>query len=113
MGERTGVMFQLGDLVKVQVVRVSLEDKKIDLEMIEGSTRSKRREQKEGKKPKRQFAKTVEKKSEEKKSTKQSKGGATKKAAPKTSKAGGAVAGEKPAKVASPKAKSVRKRKRQ
>jgi ribonuclease R len=113
MGERTGVMFQLGDLVKVQVVRVSLEDKKIDLEMIEGSTRSKRREQKEGKKPKRQFAKTVAKKSEEKKSTRQSKGGATKKATPKTSKARGAVAGEKPAKVASPKAKSVRKRKRQ
>jgi ribonuclease R len=43
MGERTGTSFQLGDTVTVQVVRVSLEDKKIDLELLEGSSRAKRR----------------------------------------------------------------------
>ncbi|MGK0499096.1 MAG: ribonuclease R [Oceanicoccus sp.] len=42
-GERTGVSFQLGDAVSVQVARVSLEEKKIDLEMVEGSSRAKRR----------------------------------------------------------------------
>jgi ribonuclease R len=43
LGERTGTSFQLGDTVTVQVARVSLEDKKIDLEMVEGSSRAKRR----------------------------------------------------------------------
>ena len=109
IGERTGVMFQLGDTVKVRVIRVSLEDKKIDLEMVEGSSRSKRRELKEGKKPKRQFAKTIDKKADEKKSTKKHKGAAVKKAKPKTA---GAASREKATKVASPKAKTVRKRKR-
>ncbi|MEE8056341.1 MAG: ribonuclease R [Pseudomonadales bacterium] len=43
LGERTGTSFQLGDTVKVQVLRVSLDDKKIDLELLEGSSRAKRR----------------------------------------------------------------------
>lgn len=43
IGERTRTVFQLGDVVRVQVARVSLEEKKIDLEMIAGSTRAKRR----------------------------------------------------------------------
>ena len=50
MGERTGTSFQLGDSVKVMVARVSLEDKKIDLELIEGSSRAKRRASKGEKK---------------------------------------------------------------
>ena len=48
LGERSGVSFQLGDTVKVQVVRVSLDDKKIDLELVEGSSRAKRRAVKSG-----------------------------------------------------------------
>ncbi len=43
LGERSGTSFQLGDTVVVQVVRVSLDDKKIDLELVEGSSRAKRR----------------------------------------------------------------------
>ncbi|CBL45955.1 3\'-5\' exoribonuclease [gamma proteobacterium HdN1] len=35
-GERTGVHFALGDPVKVEVVRVSLDDRKIDFELISG-----------------------------------------------------------------------------
>lgn len=46
LGERTGTSFQLGDEVTVQVARVSLDDKKIDLELVEGSTRAKRRKAK-------------------------------------------------------------------
>lgn len=34
-GERTGTRFRLGDLVKVKVVRVNLDDKKIDFELIQ------------------------------------------------------------------------------
>ncbi len=34
IGERTAVSFRLGDEVRVQVVRVGLEDRKIDLELI-------------------------------------------------------------------------------
>lgn len=58
VGERTGTSFQLGDSVIVQVMRVSLDDKKIDLELIEGSSRSKRRAGKAGvKKAKKEFDK--------------------------------------------------------
>ncbi|OQW71757.1 MAG: ribonuclease R [Proteobacteria bacterium ST_bin11] len=34
-GERTGVKYRLGDLVKIRVVRVNLDDKKIDFELIQ------------------------------------------------------------------------------
>ncbi len=44
LGERSGTSFQLGDEAVVQVSRVSLDDKKIDLELVEGSSRTKRRE---------------------------------------------------------------------
>jgi len=40
-GERSGRSFNLGDPVRVQVARVSLEDKKIDLEMLESGARKK------------------------------------------------------------------------
>jgi ribonuclease R len=33
-GERTGVRYRLGDSVKIKVVRVSLDDKKIDFELV-------------------------------------------------------------------------------
>jgi ribonuclease R len=39
VGERTGVHFGLGDAVTVQVMRVSLDDRKIDFEMVEGGRR--------------------------------------------------------------------------
>ena len=34
IGERTAVSFRLGDEVRVKVVRVDLEDRKIDLELV-------------------------------------------------------------------------------
>jgi ribonuclease R len=36
-GERTGVRYRLGDAVTIRVVRVNLDDKKIDFELIEAS----------------------------------------------------------------------------
>jgi ribonuclease R len=36
IGERSGKVFRLGDSLKVQVMRVSLDDKKIDLELVDG-----------------------------------------------------------------------------
>ena len=41
-GERTGARYRLGDLVKVRVVRVNLDDKKIDFELIQAGKKSKR-----------------------------------------------------------------------
>ncbi len=82
IGERTGTSFQLGDSVKVQVARVSLDDKKIDLELVEGSSRAKRRAEKSGKPVKKGDKRPViKKKKDDKKAVK--KGG--KKAAPKSS----------------------------
>jgi ribonuclease R len=48
-GERTGRSFQLGDSVRVQVARVDLDDRKIDLEMVGGDV-TKRRASPQGKK---------------------------------------------------------------
>lgn len=39
VGERTSTSFQLGDSVRVQVVRVDLDDRKIDLELVSEPTR--------------------------------------------------------------------------
>ncbi|WP_148861842.1 ribonuclease R [Marinobacter fonticola] len=41
VGERTAISFRLGDSVRVQVVRVGLEDRKIDLELISQPRRRK------------------------------------------------------------------------
>ena len=41
-GERTGVRYRLGDLVKVRVVRVNLDDKKIDFELIQSGKNTKK-----------------------------------------------------------------------
>ena len=41
VGERTGRSFNLGDFVRVQVARVDLDDKKIDLELIGSKPRKK------------------------------------------------------------------------
>ncbi|MGZ8226253.1 MAG: S1 RNA-binding domain-containing protein, partial [Methylococcaceae bacterium] len=35
LGERTNTTFRLGDSVKVKVVRVDLDEKKIDFELVE------------------------------------------------------------------------------
>ena len=43
VGERSGRTFQLGDKVQVQVARVDLDDKKIDLELVEAPARRKER----------------------------------------------------------------------
>ncbi|WP_203142456.1 ribonuclease R [Marinobacter mangrovi] len=41
VGERTAISFRLGDAVRVQVVRVGLEDRKIDLELVSEPRRRK------------------------------------------------------------------------
>jgi ribonuclease R len=44
MGERTNKIYRLGDTVVVKVVQVNLDDRKIDLELVEkGSVNSRRR----------------------------------------------------------------------
>ncbi|TCO74718.1 ribonuclease R [Chromatocurvus halotolerans] len=43
VGERSGRTFQLGDKVSVQVARVDLDDKKIDLELVDAPARRKAR----------------------------------------------------------------------
>ncbi|MCK5924783.1 MAG: RNB domain-containing ribonuclease, partial [Methylococcales bacterium] len=47
-GERTGVCYRLGDIVTIKVVRVSLDDKKIDFELPQSTqkTRSHKRKKK-------------------------------------------------------------------
>ena len=37
-GERNGRSFRLGDLVQIQVIRVDLDNKKIDFALADGST---------------------------------------------------------------------------
>jgi ribonuclease R len=39
-GERTGSIFRLGDEVRVQVLRASMEDRRIDFRMVGGDHRS-------------------------------------------------------------------------
>lgn len=43
VGERTRVVHALGDAVQVRVARVSLDDRKIDFEMVDGDSNSKKR----------------------------------------------------------------------
>jgi ribonuclease R len=49
IGEKSGRFYQLGDRVTVQVARVNLDDRKIDLELIAGVSRNERRVQKASK----------------------------------------------------------------
>ena len=47
MGERTHKIYRLGDTVVVNVVQVNLDDRKIDLELVDkGSVNSRRRRKK-------------------------------------------------------------------
>ena len=39
-GERTGVRYRLGDAVRIKVVQVSLDDKKIDFELIQSAKKN-------------------------------------------------------------------------
>ena len=76
-GERGGRSFNLGDAVRVQVARVDLEEKKIDLELV-GEQRSRRKGQPDGKKSGKKGAgdkKSKDRKSQGKKSGKKSGGG--------------------------------------
>jgi ribonuclease R len=41
-GERTGMIFRLGDAVRVQVLRASMEDRKIDFRMVSGRDETER-----------------------------------------------------------------------
>ena len=53
IGERCGDIYRLGDSVKVRVIRVDLDDRKIDLEMLEktaGATKRSKKELKKGSK---------------------------------------------------------------
>ncbi len=49
VGEKSGRFYQLGDKVTVQVARVNLDDRKVDLELIAGVSRGQRRAQKTSK----------------------------------------------------------------
>jgi ribonuclease R len=49
VGEKSGRFYQLGDRVTVQVARVNLDDRKVDLELIGSISRSDRRAQKQPK----------------------------------------------------------------
>lgn len=51
LGEKSGRSYQLGDRVTVQVTRVDLDDRKIDLELVAGSSRGERRAQRSGTEP--------------------------------------------------------------
>jgi ribonuclease R len=66
MGERTNKIFRLGDPIKVKVVQVNLDDRKIDFELSDGQT-SKQAGKRSGKKPGRKNGKR--KKKSAKKST--------------------------------------------
>lgn len=111
VGERSATSFQLGDSVVVQVLRVSLEDKKIDLELVEGSSRTKRRAQKSAKsKPKAVTGKETDKKTR-KKSPAKSPAKKTASAKPKVTKKNKVVP-EAGGKDQSDDNKPVRKRKR-
>lgn len=59
-GERTGVRYRLGDLVKVRVVRVTLDDKKIDFELTDAGKKSKKPLKKPDAKPKSRNSKKSE-----------------------------------------------------
>ena len=37
VGDRTGMVYAMGDAVRVQVVRVNLDERKIDLELLAGA----------------------------------------------------------------------------
>ena len=50
-GERTGVRYRLGDLVRIKVVRVNLDDKKIDFELVLPGKGGKKTTNKTGNKP--------------------------------------------------------------
>jgi ribonuclease R len=50
VGERSGNVYRLGDEVKVRVVRVDLDDKKIDLELAENDPRPMKKSKKTGSK---------------------------------------------------------------
>ena len=66
-GDRTGLRYRLGDLVKVRVVRVSLDDKKIDFELIQSVKSNKKNGNKTFKKSKdKKTAKHKEAKSKHK-----------------------------------------------
>ena len=105
VGERTGMMFGLGDEVTVRVARVNLEDRRIDFELLAGGRRA--RWSKDGGKPNRDEKMQGRSKArddaerEGARATKQKKNkgkgeGASKKAKagksrPKTNQAGGAI----------------------
>jgi ribonuclease R len=114
IGERSRTVFQLGDSITVQVARVSLDDKKIDLELAGGApSRKQRRASNTEDKPKRKGKKTSDKPA---KKTDSKKKAATKKkhAAKKTSASTKRGNAKKPAaKTAAKSSKAtVRKRKR-
>ena len=50
IGERSGRSFQLGGHVRVQVARVDLDDKKIDLELVDADSAGRKRKAGQGKK---------------------------------------------------------------
>ncbi|MCK5120663.1 MAG: ribonuclease R [Methylococcales bacterium] len=63
LGERTGIRYRLGDMVKIKVVRVDLDDKKIDFELLGYTAKSAKKASPEKKQAgKSKFSKTKKKK---------------------------------------------------
>lgn len=83
-GDRTGQRYQLGDSVRVRVVRVNLDDRKIDFEMV-GSEANQRRPGKDSRKTKRKPANETRKKASSEKKSGPNKSGPKKKAPKKKS----------------------------
>lgn len=69
-GQRTGIRYRLGDKVIVKVVRVSLDDKKIDLEMVMGAGATKKNRARQNQINKKPLKKAKNKKKKGKKISK-------------------------------------------
>lgn len=102
-GERTGVIFALGDPVTVRVARVDLDDRKIDFDLIEGGSRQRwsKEEQNEVRKTKRK-GKRASQSGKQQSHREKLKAGKIKAAKPKN---------KRPSKSKSSKSKNTRKRK--
>lgn len=69
-GQRTGIRYRLGDKVIVKVARVSLDDKKIDLEMVMAAGTTKKNRARQSQPPKKQTTKKITNKNNRKKKAK-------------------------------------------
>jgi len=108
VGERTRQVFRLGDVLSVQVVRVDLDNRKIDFELVEAKGKSFARDSDSGQKPRRKGAKPKGKDGKKKAFGKNSSAKSAVEQKPKSQKSQSA-AGAKPVVKAKPVAKGKAK----